>query len=87
MREGLNEALLNANAESASHAMLLSPLSAHEDEAEDNKLASKVLTGGLSLRSSKRYIIYQLGCVLNCLIIGQADKCLKSLTSLQYGSI
>lgn len=45
MCEGLNEALLNANAESASHAVLLSPLSAHEDEVEDNKLASKVLTG------------------------------------------
>lgn len=47
MRAGINEALLNANAEAASHAVLLSPLSAHEDELDDNKLTSKVMTGQL----------------------------------------
>jgi hypothetical protein len=45
MVDGLNDALLRANAEAAAQAILLSPLSAHEEETEDAKLAGKVMTG------------------------------------------
>lgn len=46
MVDGLSDALLRANAEYAAQAILLSPLSANEEETEDEKLASRVMTGG-----------------------------------------
>jgi hypothetical protein len=45
MVDGLNDALLRANAEAAAQTILLSPLASHEEETEDAKLAGKVMTG------------------------------------------
>jgi hypothetical protein len=45
MSQGLSDALLRASAEHAAQAILMTPLTALEDEQEDQRLESKVMTG------------------------------------------
>jgi hypothetical protein len=42
---GLNDALLRASAEHAAQAILMSPLVSHDYDNEDQRLASRVMTG------------------------------------------
>jgi len=48
VRDGLNDALLRASADRAAQAILMTPLTTHDQEDEDHRLASKVMTGTCS---------------------------------------
>lgn len=45
VRDGLNDALLRASAERAAQAILMTPLTMQQQDGEDHRLASKVMTG------------------------------------------
>lgn len=56
--DGLSDALARANAEYAAQAILLSPLSANDEETEDEKLTSRVMTGRCKLMLFRVFVCY-----------------------------
>ena len=65
IRDGLNDALLRASAERAAQAILMTPLTAYDHEAEDRRLAFKVMTGaGVAVSKSLALQCYAHGNLL-----------------------